>query len=50
MAALKHPHTGAVVDVAADLVDRFTAAGWVPVTKAAPAPVRRKPGRPRKSN
>ena len=50
MAALKHPHTGAVIEVAADLVDRFAAQGWVQVVKPAPAPGRRKPGRPRKTS
>ena len=47
MVALKHPHNGAVVEVATDLVERFTAQGWVRVDPV-PAPVKRRPGRPRK--
>lgn len=50
MPAMKHPYNGAVVDVAADLVARFAAQGWVPVAKPAPSPEKRKPGRPRKES
>lgn len=48
MAAVNPPSSTAVVDIADALVDQYIAQGWTAV-EAKPETVKRKPGRPKKS-
>lgn len=48
MVAVNPPSSAAVVDIADDLLEKYVAQGWTAVD-AKPETVKRRPGRPKKS-